>query len=66
MYIQDDELRKVIKKMLKHRTKYSIVNSIQKNGEKFQQLNLDNFLAGKPITLDTIKKLDRYATNNPL
>jgi hypothetical protein len=60
MYIQDEQLRTEIKKILAFKTRNSIVKEIQDNGNKFHFFQLTNFLEGKDVSLSTLKKIDDY------
>jgi hypothetical protein len=60
MYIQDEQLRTEVKKILAFKTRNSIVKEIQDNGNKFHFFQLTNFLEGKDVSLSTLKKIDNY------
>jgi hypothetical protein len=60
MYIQDEQLRIEIKKILAFKRRNSIVKEIQDNGNKFHFFQLTNFLEGKDVSLSTLKKIDNY------
>ena len=60
MEINDTELRKKLNALLRTRTRNQIVKEIQGRGEKFHQYNIDRFLQGKDVSLETAKKLDKY------
>ena len=60
MLIQDEQLRKEIKKVLVLKTRNSIVKEIQREGSKFHFFQLTNFLEGKDVSLSTLKKVDEY------
>jgi hypothetical protein len=60
MLIQDDQLRTEIKKILKFKTRNSIVKEIQEKGNKFHFFQLTNFLEGKDVSLSTLKKIDCF------
>ena len=60
MYIQDEQLRIEIKKILAYKKRNSIVKEIQDNGNKFHFFQLTNFLEGKDVSLSTLKKIDNY------
>jgi hypothetical protein len=60
MYIQDEQLRTEIKKILAFKRRNSIVKEIQDNGNKFHFFQLTNFLEGKDVSLSTLKKIDNY------
>ena len=66
MYIQHNELRNLLKIIIQTRSKNQIVEVIKGKGYKFQQYNLDNFLKGSPVSLDTLIKLDLYVRDYPL
>jgi hypothetical protein len=60
MLIDDHSLRNHLRDALKTRTRNQIVKEIQSRGEKFHQYNIDRFLQGKDVSLETAKKLDKY------
>jgi hypothetical protein len=60
MYIQDEQLRTEIKKILAFKKRNSIVKEIQDNGNKFHFFQLTNFLEGKDVSLSTLKKIDCF------
>ena len=60
MYIQDEQLRKELKKILRLKTRNSIVKEIQDKGNKFHFFQLTNFLEGKDVSLSTLKKIDYF------
>jgi hypothetical protein len=60
MYIQDEQLRIEIKKILAFKRRNSIVKEIQDNGNKFHFFQLTNFLEGKDVSLSTLKKIDCF------
>jgi hypothetical protein len=60
MYIQDEQLRTELKKILRLKTRNSIVKEIQSNGNKFHFFQLTNFLQGKDVSLSTLKKIDYF------
>ena len=60
MLIQDDQLRTEVKKILKFKTRNSIVKEIQEKGNKFHFFQLTNFLEGKDVSLSTLKKIDYF------
>ena len=60
MYIQDEQLRTEVKKLLAFKTRNSIVKEIQGKGSKFHFFQLTNFLEGKDVSLSTLKKIDKY------
>jgi hypothetical protein len=60
MYIQDEQLRTEVKKLLVFKKRNSIVKEIQDNGNKFHFFQLTNFLEGKDVSLSTLKKIDNY------
>jgi hypothetical protein len=60
MYIQDEQLRIEVKKILRLKTRNSIVKEIQDKGNKFHFFQLTNFLEGKDVSLSTLKKIDYY------
>jgi hypothetical protein len=63
MYIQDEQLRSEVKKLLAFKTRNSIVKKIQDKGNKFHFFQLTNFLEGKDVSLSTLKKIDNYIKN---
>lgn len=62
MYINDNELKLKLKKILQNKTKNSIVTAIRKKGHKFQQYNLDCFLNSKAVSIETLKKIDQFVS----
>lgn len=60
MYIDDYSLRAYLREALKTKTRNQIVKEIQGRGEKFHQYNIDRFLSGKDVSLESVKKLDKY------
>jgi len=60
MLIQDEQLRKEINKLLRLKTRNSIVKEIQGKGNKFHFFQLTNFLEGKDVSLSTLKKIDYF------
>lgn len=60
MYIQDEQLRTEVKKLLEFKTRNSIVKKIQEEGSKFHFFQLTNFLEGKDVSLSTLKKIDFF------
>jgi len=60
MYIQDEQLRIEVKKLLRFKTRNSIVKKIQEEGSKFHFFQLTNFLEGKDVSLSTLKKIDCF------
>jgi hypothetical protein len=60
MYIQDEQLRTEVKKLLTLKTRNSIVKEIQDKGNKFHFFQLTNFLEGKDVSLSTLKKIDCF------
>jgi uncharacterized protein involved in tolerance to divalent cations len=63
MYIKDEELRKNLQLLLMSKTRNQIVKEIKADGVKMHQYNIDRFLANKSVSLDTVKKLDKYVEN---
>lgn len=63
MYIKDEELRKNLQLLLLSKTRNQIVQEIKADGVKMHQYNIDRFLANKSVSLDTVKKLDKYVQN---
>lgn len=63
MYIKDEELRKNLQLLLLSKTRNQIVQEIKADGVKMHQYNIDRFLANKSVSLDTVKKLDKYVEN---
>ena len=62
MYINDEDLRKQINKLLLTRTRNQIVEDIKLSGAKMHHFQVNNFLNGKDVTLSTLHKLDRYVS----
>jgi len=60
MYIQDEQLRTELKKILAFKKRNSIVKEIQDKGNKFHFFQLTNFLQGKDVSLSTLKKIDYF------
>jgi len=60
MWIQDEQLRREVNKLLKFKTRNSIVKEIQEEGNKFHFFQLTNFLEGKDVSLSTLKKIDFF------
>jgi hypothetical protein len=60
MYIQDDKLRSELKLVLLSKTKNQIVKEIKEGGERFHQYHIDRFLSNKPISIETLKKIEKY------
>jgi hypothetical protein len=60
MYIQDEQLRKELKKILAFKKRNSIVKEIQDKENKFHFFQLTNFLEGKDVSLSTLKKIDYF------
>ena len=60
MLIDDYNLRACLIEALKTRTRNQVVKEIKGKGEKFHQYNIDRFLAGKDVSLETAKKIDKY------
>ena len=60
MLIDDYNLRACLLESLKTRTRNQVVKEIKGRGEKFHQYNIDRFLAGKDVSLETAKKIDKY------
>lgn len=64
MLIQDDKLRKELVRLLLTKTRNQIVTEIKQSGNKFHQYNIDRFIQGKPVSVETLKKLDAYVEKN--
>jgi uncharacterized protein involved in tolerance to divalent cations len=64
MFINDDKLRKELVRIMLTKTRNQIVNEIKANGNKFHQYNIDRFVQGKPVSIETLKKLDNYVNKN--
>jgi hypothetical protein len=62
MYINDEDLRKQIHKLLLTRTRNQIVEDIKLLGYKMHHFQVNNFLKGKDVTLSTLHKLDNYVS----
>ena len=60
MLIQDEQLRTEVNKLLRFKTRNSIVKEIQDKGNKFHFFQLTNFLKGKDVSLSTLKKIDYF------
>ena len=60
MYIQDEQLRTELKKILAFKKRNSIVKEIQDKGNKFHFFQLTNFQQGKDVSLSTLKKIDYF------
>jgi hypothetical protein len=64
MYIDDNNLRSHLIKLLKTKTRNQIVKEIHNHGLKMHQYSIDKFLQGKPVSLETVKKIDNYVYRN--
>lgn len=64
MYIKDEDLRKELKKILKTKNTFTIVNEINQNGSKLNSKSFTSFLNGKQVTLNTLKVIDNYVIEN--
>lgn len=62
MYIKDDLLRKELKVILLTKSRNQIVTEIKNSGNKMHQYHIDRFLNKKPISIETLKKLDNYVS----
>ena len=62
MYIRDEDLRKNLELLLTTKSRNEIVESIKATGVKFHQYNIDRFIQGKAVSIETLKKLDKYVT----
>lgn len=60
MYINDEKLRSELKTVLLTKTRNQVVTEIKSNGEKMHQFQIDKFLLGRPVSIETIRKFDRY------
>lgn len=60
MLINDITLRAYLIEVLKTRTRNQIVKEIKSNHQKFHQYNIDRFMQGKDVSIETAKKLDDY------
>lgn len=60
MYINDEQLRSELKAVLLTKTRNQVVNEIKATGEKMHQFQIDKFLIGRPVSIETINKFDRY------
>lgn len=65
-YINDDLLRDKLLKILSIKSRNQIVKEIKRTGQKMHQYNIDRFIDKKPVSLETLKKLDLYVQNSPL
>jgi hypothetical protein len=64
MFINDVQLRKALVRIMLTKTRNQIVNEIKATGNKFHQYNIDRFVQGKPVSIETLKKLDNYVNKN--
>lgn len=64
MFINDVQLRKALVRIMLTKTRNQIVNEIKETGNKFHQYNIDRFIQGKPVSIETLKKLDNYVNKN--
>jgi hypothetical protein len=64
--INDDLLRDKLLKILSIKSRNQVVKEIKLAGEKMHQYNIDRFIQRKPVSLETLKKLDLYVENSPL
>lgn len=62
MYIKDEELRNNLKLLLTTKSRNEIVEAIKATGVKFHQYNIDRFIQGKAVSIETLKKLDQYVS----
>lgn len=60
MYINDEQLRTELKAVLLTKTRNQVVTEIKAGGEKMHQFQIDKFLQGRPVSIETINKFDRY------
>jgi uncharacterized protein involved in tolerance to divalent cations len=60
MYIKDEQLRKDLSLILLTKTRNQVVKDIKSTGVKMHQYNIDRFLSKKPVSIDTLKKIERY------
>ena len=60
MDINDEELRKKLKALLRTKTRNQIVTEIKTRTGKFHQYQIDKFLKGHDVSLTTAIKLDEY------
>ena len=62
MYINDEDLRKQLNRILFTKTRNQIVQEIKSKGHKKHQFQLNNFLQRKDVTLSTLHKIDNYVS----
>lgn len=62
MYIDDDTLRKQLRRILLVKTRNQIVLEIKSKGLKMHQFQLNNFLLKRDVTLSTLQKIDNYVS----
>jgi hypothetical protein len=60
MYINDTELRNKLKYVLRTKTRNQIVTEIKTRTGKFHQYQIDKFLKGHDVSLNTAIKLDEF------
>lgn len=60
MYINTEQLRKELQAVLLTKTRNKVVNEIKATGSKMHQFQIDKFLEGRPVSIETINKFDNY------
>ena len=60
MYVNDTELRNKLKEVLRTKTRNQIVTDIKTRTGKFHQYQIDKFLKGHDVSLNTAIKLDEF------
>ncbi|CAB4134589.1 hypothetical protein UFOVP280_12 [uncultured Caudovirales phage] len=60
MYVNDTDLRNKLKEVLRTKTRNQIVTEIKNRTGKFHQYQIDKFLQGNDVSLNTAIKLDEY------
>lgn len=60
MYVNDTDLRNKLKEVLRTKTRNQIVTDIKTRTGKFHQYQIDKFLKGHDVSLNTAIKLDEY------
>jgi hypothetical protein len=60
MYVNDTDLRNKLKEVLKTKTRNQIVTEIKNRTGKFHQYQIDKFLQGNDVSLNTAIKIDEY------
>lgn len=60
MYINDTDLRNKLKEVLRTKTRNQIVTEIKNRTGKFHQYQIDKFIKGNDVSLNTAIKIDEY------